>query len=163
MIKKPNYKTNQMKSLRYIFTVLVVIALTGTMSCHKKNPPPSQTDQQKKAEMLAGTWTTTSVDKLPTGVDKSIISDLAITFNVDSDNNPTTFSASGATDFFATQSSSTWSFSGNSTSVINLSNVSPVTTITVNSVTDTKLVIQFTYVTQRTMKLDGDYQLTMGR
>ncbi len=149
-----------MKSLQYILSAAVIVFLAGMMSCHKKPGPNPLTDQQKQAQALSGTWTTVKVDQYPSGVDTTVVSSLTLTFNTDTNNNPTTFSASGAPDFFTTQSSSTWAFSGTSTSVITLSNVTPVTGLQINSLVGNSLTVKFTYVTPR---LDGDYQLTMSK
>ena len=120
--------------------------------------------QQKQAKLLAGTWTTTSVDQSPSGIDPTVISNLALTFNVDADYNPTTFTAAGASEFFGTQSSSTWAFSGSSTTVVTLSNLTTsINQLQINSISETSLSVTFTYVTVRTEKLDGDYKLTMSK
>ncbi len=153
-----------MKSLRYFITLFLIVSMAGIMSCKKKpTPGPQLTDQQKQAQLLTGTWTTKKVDKVPNGIDQSVVSSLTLTFNVDASYNPTSFSASGATDFFVTQSSSTWSWSGTGTSVISLSNTSPVTSLQINSLDDTSLQVTFTYVSQRTQKLDGTYQITFNK
>lgn len=157
-----------MKSLRVAASLLLIFSLIGMMSCHKKTPEKQLTEQQKQAKLLAGTWTTSSVDQLPSGIDASVISDLSFTFNVDPDYNPTTFAASGANDFFSSQSSSTWAFSGSSTTVVTLSNLtSSITQLQINSLSETSLSVTFTYVTTsaraRVEKLDGDYTLTLGK
>lgn len=152
-----------MKSLRYLTTAVLILSLAGYSACKKKNPgPKGPTEQQQQAQKLAGTWNTSSVDASPTGVDPSLINTLTMTFNVDNENNPTSFSASNAPEYFSTLSSSAWSFSGTSTTVINLSNVTPVTSFDITDLSGTTLKIHFTFVTpQRTQKLDGDYNLTL--
>jgi hypothetical protein len=153
-----------MKSIRLIVSLLIIVCLAGIMSCHKKTPEKQLTDQQKQAKLLAGTWTTNSVDQSPSGIDPSVISTLAFTFNVDTDFNPTTFASTGAPDFFGTQSSSTWGFSGSSTTVVTLSGLTTnITQLQINSVSETSLSVTFTFVTARTEKLDGDYTLTMSK
>ena len=153
-----------MKSLRYLASMFLIFSMIGMMSCHKPKPSPSLTPQQQQAQLLAGTWTTTSVDQSPSGIDLSVVSSLALTFNIDSDYNPTTFASSGAPDFFNSTSSSTWAFSGSSTTVITLSNLTTsIKDIQINSLSETSLNITFTYVTARTQKLDGDYTLTLSK
>ncbi len=155
-----------MKSLRYFLTMIMIISLVGIMSCGKKpNSGPSLTDQQKQAQLLEGTWTADSVVSVPNGIDPSVVSSLALTFNVDNSYNPTSFSASGAPDFFVTQSSSTWSWSSTSTTVIGLANTTPVTSLQINSLSNGSLKLTFTYTStsQRVQKLDGNYQITFSK
>lgn len=153
-----------MRSLRYLASILLIFTMIGMISCHKKTPEKKLTPQQEQAKLLAGTWTTSSVDQLPSGIDASVVSDLVLTFNADTDYNPTTFAASGASDFFNTTSSSTWAFSGSSTTVLTLSNLTTgITQLQINSISETSLSITFTYVTARTQKLDGDYTLTLSK
>jgi hypothetical protein len=161
-LKPQFFNKTAMKILQYFLTILILIAFIGTYSCKKKHEGPSYTDQQKQAILLEGTWTTSSVDAAPTGVDQSAISSLTLTFNIDSDKNPTTFSSTGAPDFFTTQSSSTWDFSGTGTTIITLTNVSPITTLTVDPAsTETTLKVSFTLPQLRTEDLHGDYSLTL--
>jgi hypothetical protein len=100
----------------------------------------------------------------PTDVPESEVSGIVLTFGVDTDSNPTSFSASGtgAENYFATTGSSTWSFAGSSTTNIALSGVTPVTSLTVvGDITATSLTVSFTLTTQRTAILDGNYTLTL--
>jgi hypothetical protein len=150
-----------MKIIHLFLSFLIIAGLIFNFSCKKKPKGPNYTDQQEQAMKLEGTWSISSVNSVPTGVDEALISDLVVTFSIDADKNPSAFSSSGAPDFFITQSTSTWSFSGSTIDVIQLNNVTPVTGFRV-LVTDTSLNLTFTFSsTQRTEKLDGNYDLTL--
>jgi hypothetical protein len=153
-----------MKVIQYLISIVLIISFVGNFSCKKKNTEPNLTDQQKQAKLLAGSWQVGNIDTRPDQVtDETVIDGLVLTFGIDGENKPTTFNSSGAPDYFTTQGSATWSFSGNSTVTISLTNVTPVTVLTINSeITETSMQISFTRTTVlRTEDLDGDYTLTM--
>jgi hypothetical protein len=152
-----------MKIVRYIFFSLVIISFVTIFACNGDKNGPEETEQQKQAKKLEGTWTTTAVVSKPADVPESEVSDLVFSFAIDSDSNPTTFSASGtsAGNYFVTQSTSTWSFAGGSITNVSLSNVNPVTSFTISGEVTTTMTINFTLTTARVAVLDGDYTLTM--
>ena len=153
-----------MRAIQYCISILLITSLACNFCCKKKPNGPNLTDQQKQAQLIAGTWHVSSIDEKPDKVtDLSVISELVLTFNIDTDNKPTSFNATGAPDFFVPQGSATWSFSGSSTVAISLTNVSPVITIQIDPpVTATTMQIGFTRITSlRTESFDGDYTLTM--
>ena len=159
-----HFNNSEMRVIQYCISILLIISLVGNFSCKKKPSGPTLTEQQQQAQKIAGTWHVSSIDTKPSAVtDETVISGLVLIFSIDSDNNPSTFNASGAPDYFATLGSATWNFSGSSTVTISLTNVSPVTVITINPpVTETTMQISFTRTTVlRTENLDGDYTLTL--
>jgi hypothetical protein len=153
-----------MRLIQYCLSSLLIISLVGLFACPNKNNGPTLTEQQQQAEKLAGTWHVQSIDVKPDAVtDLTVLDQLVLTFGVDNDKKPTTFNATGAPDYFAPQGSATWAFSGSSTVNLLLTNVTPVTVITINSeITSTTMQISFTRTTVlRTENLDGDYTVTM--
>ena len=121
------------------------------------------TDQQQQAQLLAGTWTQQTTSQLPNGVDPAILDQLTLTFNVDANYNPTSFSSSGAPDFFTTSGSSKWAFSGSSTTSLILSDVSPIMDLTINSLTANALAVSFTLSSGslRVASLEGNYRVEL--
>ena len=152
-----------MKKLTYLllFGILGGMVFFGSCGGDDDDDGPNLTPQQEQAQALSGTWNQQNTTQIPDGVDPTILNDLSITFNIDANSNPTSFSASGADDFFITTSSSTWAFSGSSTTAIVLSNVSPVTSLTINSVSDSQLSVTFTSAGGRVTGLDGTYTVEL--
>ena len=154
-----------MKTTRSILVPIFIISFFFLVACPHNDNNPELTALQKKAVSLTGTWSNASNVSVPNGVDGTVLDQLTLTFNSDTDHNPTSFSASGASDFLLSQSSSTWSLSGSDLNLINLTGVSPVSQLSIMNLTDTELTIKFTYMTPsaRAEKLDGDYQVTLSR
>jgi hypothetical protein len=80
-----------------------------------------------------------------------------MTFNADQDYNPTSFSSNGIPDFFSTSGSATWSFSGQSTTQVVFSGVSPISEITINNLSNNSLSISFSHPGLRIADLSGAY------
>jgi hypothetical protein len=152
-----------MKKQIYFFLSLGILAGMMLMASCGNGDDDQLTPQQEQAQLLSGTWTQQNTTNRPEGVDPAILDDLTITFNVDGNRNPTTFSSSGAPDFFATTSSSEWAFSGSSTTSVILSDVAPVDAFTINSLTANSLTITFTLSGSglRVASLDGNYTVEL--
>ncbi len=157
----------KMKKLFYLLTFGIIASMFIMSGCggDDDDDGPSLTPQQEQAQALSGTWSQQNTTQIPDGVDPTILDQLSITFNIDGSSNPAGFSASGAGDFFTTTSSSSWSFSGSSTTSIELSNVTPVTSLTINSLTENSLSITFTFTsgTARVAGLDGSYTVELSK
>jgi len=147
-----------MKKLFYLLSLGIISGLIVMASCGEDGNG-DLTDQQKQAQLLAGTWTQTNTTQLPPNVSPDILDALTFTFGVDDNWSPTTFSSSGAPDFFSTSGTSGWAFSGSSTTNLILSNVSPVMDLTIVSLTANALTVRFTLSTSslRVASLDGEY------
>ena len=152
-----------MKTANKIFVPLFIISFFFLVACPPDDNNPKLTDLQKKVMSVTGTWSNASNISVPNGIDGTILDQLTLTFNSDGDHNATTFSASGASEFFSSQSSSTWSLSGSDLNIVTLTNVSPVSQFSIMNLSDTEMTIKFTFVTARTEKLDGDYQVTLSK
>ena len=151
-----------MKTIRSIFAPLFILSFLILVGCPPKDNTPKPTALQEKVTSLTGTWSNASSVSVPNGVDGTILDQLSMTFNSDADHNATTFSSAGASDFFSSQSSSTWSLSGSDLNLVTLTNVDPVSQFSIN-LSGTQLTINFTFVSTRTEKLDGNYQVTLSK
>ncbi len=152
-----------MKKIFYIISFGIIGAMIMMGSCGGDNGDGQLTPQQEQARLLNGTWSHQNTTQSPQGVDPTILDQLTMTFNIDGNSNPTSFSSSGAPDFFVTVGSSKWAFSGSSTTSILLTDVSPVTQLTVNSISQSNLTLRFTFLSGggRIAGLDGDYTVEM--
>jgi hypothetical protein len=151
-----------MKKLLFLLSLVIIAGLVGLTNCGDGNGDDPLTPQQEQAQLLAGTWTHQATALLPAGVDPSILDQLTMTFNVDANKNPTSFSSTGAPDFFTTSGSSTWAFSGSSTTSLILSEVSPVSALTINSLSASSLTLRFSFLSGgRIAGLDGEYIVEM--
>lgn len=150
-----------MKKILYLISLSLIAGMIFWVSCKNNSDEPSLTPQQERAQLLKGTWAATNVT-VPSGVSTDVVSDLIMTFGTDSEYNPTTFSANNAPDFF-TGSNGTWAFDGTSISSISLTNISPVNSFTINSVSETALSItfQFTDSGARIESLAGTYNVDL--
>lgn len=151
-----------MKKLFYFLSLGIIMGMISMTGC-KNGEDGDLTDQQKQAQLLSGTWTQQTTSQLPNGVDPTILDQLTLTFSTDANHNATSFGASGAPDFFTTSGSPKWSFSGTSTTSLILTDVSPVTDLTINSLTANALSISFTLSsgTLRVASLDGNYRVDL--
>ncbi len=151
-----------MKKLFYLLSLGIISGMMMMAGCGDGGGG-DLTAQQQQAQLLAGTWTQQTTSLLPPGVSPDILDALTLTFNVDSNYNPTSFSSSGAPDFFTTSGSSEWAFSGSSTTSLILSAVSPVTDLTINSLTANSLTVSFTLSSGslRIASLEGNYRVEL--
>jgi hypothetical protein len=134
-----------MKNLFLFLSAGLIFGFVFFASCGGNgNGGEDLTPQQEQARALQGTWAVQSAT-VPQGVDPAILDGGTITFNTDQSYNPGSFGSSGMPDFFSTSGSSSWAFSGTSTSLVVFSNVSPVTGITVNNVSGNSLSISFSH------------------
>jgi len=134
-----------MKKLFLFLSAGLILGFIFFASCGGDgNGEEPLTPQQEQARALQGTWTIQSAT-VPQGVDPDILNGGSMTFNTNTDHNPTSFASTGMPDFFSTSGSSTWAFSGTSTELVVFSNVSPVTGITVNNVSGNSLSISFSH------------------
>ena len=107
--------------------------------------------------MMQGTWTIISAT-VPEGVDPTILNGTTMAFNTDSQFNPTSFSSSGAPDYFNVDPApGGWAFAGSSTTAVSLSNVGPVTSFSINNITATAMEINFSHPGARIADLGGVY------
>ncbi|MBR9999248.1 MAG: hypothetical protein KFF73_09765 [Cyclobacteriaceae bacterium] len=151
-----------MKKLFYFLSLGIIAGMMMMTSC-KDDPDEQLTAQQEQAQLLAGIWTQQNTTQLPQGVDPTILDQLTFTFGIDANKNPSSFSSGGAPDFFTTSGSSEWAFSGSSTTSLILSEVSPVSELTINSLTATSLTVSFSLTSGgvRVASLDGNYTVEM--
>jgi len=151
-----------MRKLFYFLSLVIIAGMAGLTNCGDGNGDEPLTPQQEQAQLLAGNWNHQNTTQSPQGVDPTILDQLTMTFNIDANKNPTSFSSTGAPDFLATTGSSTWSFSGSSTTSLILTNVSPVSALTINSLSASSLSISFTFTSGgRIAGLDGNYTVEM--
>ena len=150
-----------MKNLFLFLSMVLVAAFIFLASCGGNgNGDGDLTAQQEQAKTLQGTWTVQSAT-VPQGVDPAILNGGTITFNHDQDYNPTSFSSSGIPDFFNTSGAASWTFSGQSTTQIVLSNVSPVSEISINNLSSNSLSISFSHPGARIADLSGAYTASL--
>ncbi len=151
-----------MKKLFYLLSLGIISGMVLMASCGGDGDG-DLTEQQKQAQLLAGTWTHQTTSQSPPGVSPDILDQLILTFNVDGNYNATSFSSSGAPDFFITSGTSKWAFSGTSTTSLILTDVSPVTDLTINSLTANALTVSFTFVSggARVASLEGNYRVDL--
>jgi len=153
-----------MKNLFLFLSVGLIFGFIFFASCGGNgNGGDPLTDQQEQAKALQGTWTVQSAT-VPQGVDPAIINGGTMTFNTQ-DNNPTSFASSGMPDFFSATGSASWAFNGQTINQINLSNVTPVTELSINNLSGNSLNINFSHpglAAGRIADLSGPYtaQLT---
>ena len=152
-----------MKKIFYIISFGIIAAMIVMASCGGDNGDGQLTPQQEQAQLLNGTWSHQNTTQSPDLVDPTILDQLSITFNIDANSNPTSFSSSGAPDFFVTVGSSKWAFSGSSTTSILLTDVSPVNQLTINSLTQSSLTLTFNFSSLRVAGLDGNYTVEMSK
>lgn len=153
-----------MNPTRILLTLLGFAFLCFISDCRKKPKPPQQTPLQIQAEKLAGTWDNATIIDVPLYVDTMIVKDLAMTFNIDNNHQPTAFSSSGAPDFFQTISTSTWSFSGNDSTVIIFHQVAPVKSIQISILNSKKLYVKFEKTSSlRPEDTNGKYEVYLSR
>ena len=151
-----------MKKLFYLLSLGIISGMILMASCGDGGDG-DLTPLQKQAQLLSGTWIQQTTSQLPDGVNPSILDALTLTFNTDSDFNPGSFSSSGAPDFFSTSGTSGWAFSGSSTTSLILSDVTPVSDLTIVSLSSNALTVRFTLSTGglRVASLEGEYTVEL--
>jgi hypothetical protein len=158
-----------MKNIYRLFSILLVSLLVVFSNCGEKEEPITP-QEQRAIDLADGAWSQSASSTVPDGVDPTILDNLTLSFGVDDNNSPSSFSSTGAPDFFTTSSSSTWSLSG--TTSISLTDVEGgVSSMTIGSFSDTEMVLNFTFTTpagrlaggERISSLDGQYSVTMSR
>ena len=125
-----------MKTIKYALAALLMSSLLLYANCGGDNGNGEEelTDQQKAAQSLnnGSPWGVSEITQSPDNVDVTALNSLKLTFNItgtDSDIAPGDFSATGADDFISTSSSSSWRWSGG-TSTIALTDVAPINQLT---------------------------------
>ena len=153
-----------MKKLFLFLSLGLIAGFIFFASCGDGGGGGDLTPQQVQAKLLLGTWTVQSAT-VPQGVDPAILNGGTMTFGADQDFNPTTFSSVGMPDFFSTSGSSAWTFSGQSTTQIVLSNVSPVGDFTINNLSSNSLSISFSHpgLGARIADLSGAYTTILSK
>jgi hypothetical protein len=151
-----------MKKLFYFLSLGIISGMILMAGCGD-GKDGDLTELQKQAQLLSGTWIQQTTSQLPDGVDPSILDALTLTFNADSNFNPSSFSSSGAPDFFSTSGTSSWAFSGSSTTSLILSGVTPVSDLTIVSLSANALTVRFTLSTGslRVTSLEGEYTVEL--
>ncbi len=162
-----------MKKIIFLSAFLLIFFLTGPvlLSGCGGSATPSLTEQQKATKALTqgspwgGTGRVEVID-VPTGVDPSGLSALAIVFSSTDDPTwePTTIETFGANEFLST-SNSTWAWSGTGETVITLTNASSSELTGVN-INGQVLTITFEVNSgggtgARTAGLDGTYTVKL--
>ena len=131
------------KSLAYV--ALIALADVIMVNCKSDDPAPLN-EQQEAAKKLSVTWGAAQVLSSPVPGADGTLENLTFTFNSTESFQPTTFSSSGAPDFFLTSGNSTWSWgTPASTAIVELSNVSPVQEFTIEELTETTLTFSFSF------------------
>jgi hypothetical protein len=157
-----NYTTAKMKKLYYFLSLIIIAGMVGLTNCGDDNGDEPLTPQQEQAQLLAGTWNQQNTTQLPPGVDPTILDQLTLTFNIDGNSNPSSFSSTGAPDFFTSSGASTWAFSGSSTTSLILTGVTPVAALTINSLSASSLSVSFSFTSGgRVTGLDGNYTVEL--
>lgn len=154
-----------MKHIKIQFGCLCIFLIPFLMNCKGDDPTPL-TNQQQAAKELSFTWASAQVLSSPVPSADGTLENLRLTFTTTQDFEPSTFSASGAPDFFLTNTNSIWSWEGTSSAInILLLNVSPVQAFTVDELSATSLTIRFSLdgpVEGRTKGI-GEYQVKLTR
>jgi hypothetical protein len=143
----------------FVILILAVLASCGGGDDNPTPTPDPLTAQQERAQAMAGTWNSSEVRTVPDDIEDAArqeLEALSFTFNVNQDQNPTTFSASGAPTYFNTGSGASWAWADATTvEDVNLSAVSPVSSFTIDEFTATSMTISFTFEGPSTSRLEG--------
>jgi hypothetical protein len=152
--------------MKYIksFTSITLVVVT-LVNCKNDDPAPLN-EQQQAAKKLSVTWSSAEVLSSPVSGADGALEDLTLTFSVTGNFQPSSFSASGAPEFFLTDANSTWSWesTGAATRVL-LLNVSPVQEFTIEELTETTLAISFPFSGPVGGRISGvgEYQVRLTR
>lgn len=154
-----------MKLLK-IFIQLAVLVVILTQ-CKKIDPEIEFTPQQLATRQLTGTWGNAVVVSSPVADAHGTLNNLTITFDSSIENIlPAGFSASGAPEYFLTNTESAWMWESINTSTeILLVNVSPVQELTIDDLTGASLTITFTFESEAGGRIAGigEYQVKLSR
>ena len=142
-----------------MFVALAVLASCGGGDDNPTPTDPTLTAQQERAQAMAGTWNSSEVSTVPGDTEdaaKQELEVLSLTFSVNSDQNPTTFSSSGAPTYFNAGSGASWAWADATTvEDVNLSAVSPVSSFTIDSFSANSMTISFTFDGPSTSRVEG--------
>lgn len=151
------------KSLAYV--ALIALADVIMVNCKSDDPAPLD-ELQQAAKKLSVTWGAAEVLSSPVAGADGTLENLTFTFSTTASFQPTTFSSSGAPDFFLTSANSTWSWGtpGSATYVL-LSNVSPIQEFAIEELTETTLTISFSFAGPIEGRVTGigEYQVQLTR
>jgi hypothetical protein len=165
-----------MKNIRYLIFVLLMGVVAFYNNCGGNDPEPEWTAQQKAAKILsASVWGglgKVKVDSPPRpDLDNSHYSGiltLRLTFNVDAQNNPTTFKAEDGNNIFP-DFNGNWSWSGTGTNTITISGggITVLNSFTIVPNQENPGSIRFTFNSPctacRTSDVSGNYTVTLDR
>jgi hypothetical protein len=164
-----------MQNIRYIIVLAFLSAVIFYSGCGGKDPEPEWTAQQKAAKVLsANTWggsNKVDVVSFPSGLEPhhySGVLTLRLTFNVDAQNNPTTFRAEGGNNIFP-DFNGNWSWSGTGSNTITISggDITVLNSFTIVPNQENPESIRFTFNSQcstcRISDVTGDYTVTLER
>lgn len=160
---------------------LIVIALLGNLllftSCKDDGGEGPDEEEELTAQQIAAKslsdgspWKVSSVDSKPNEeIDDQQLMSLTLDFGVSgsgTDLAPSDFSATGAGDFLNSDASATWSWSGNGTSTIELTNASTnqLTNVTFTPDAENPTSITLTFnvpAGARVSEVDGSYTVTL--
>lgn len=122
-----------MKFTNLLYGLLLLASLHFLTGCDEHGDPQEDiilSDQQNATVSMRGVWGQPSDALLPEGTTEGVLDSLLLEFRIDDSYNPSTFSASGAGYFFSAEDG-LWNWEGESTTQIELENVSPITRIEV--------------------------------
>lgn len=129
-----------MKALKMTLGFIILSFCLFTTSCKKDDV--SLTDQQEAAKLINGAWGDAQVLSSPVAGATGTLTNLVLTFDISDDLQPSTFIASGAPEYFPSET--TWSWVGATEAVeILLDGSLPVTAITLDVLTATNMTIGF--------------------
>lgn len=149
-----------MKMQKYSIILSCLFLALLTQACKKDDP--SLTTQQEVARRLNGTWSDTQVISSPVAGATGSLESLVLTFTIAENLQPSTFSVSGAPDYFPAGGTWTWTDPKQAVAIV-LDGELPVTMLELIELTDTKLTLAFTFngVSNGRIQGIGDYRISL--
>lgn len=145
-----------MKSTKILYWLLILTNLHFLTGCDEHGDPQEDiilNDQQKATVSMRGVWGQPSEALLPEGTTEGVLDSLLLEFRIDDSYNPSSFSATGAGYFFSAEDG-LWNWESESTTNIELVNVSPITHIEVMKEAST-IRVTFNYEPPQGGRLSG--------
>lgn len=143
--------------IKFPILVFSLVVSMMVLSC-KKDPPPAKTDQEINKELLMSTvWIPAAgSNQITVGTPATDVSDAWANFELTFGDG--SYSSSGADAVEVWPASGTWDFDGTSaTTIIRDGSIS----ITLSTISDSALEMQFTYTTGRVNGIEGDWVFNM--
>ncbi|MGE0587585.1 MAG: hypothetical protein AB7O48_03370 [Cyclobacteriaceae bacterium] len=129
-----------MKTLKLMLSLAGLLTLLLCSNC--KSDDVSMTDQQEAAKLLNGTWGNAQVLSSPVAGATGTLTNLVLTFDISDDLQPSTFVASGAPEYFPSETTWSWASAAEASEIL-LDGSLPVTAITLDALTATNMTISF--------------------